>query len=188
MAKVLISIGSNIEPATQVRKAVGTLLREFAEVRLSSVYESRAVGFSGDNFLNLVACVETDQGLAQLQGLFKRIEIEQGRDLNAAKFTPRTIDLDILLYDNVVQQGDTARDQPQLPRAEITYNAFVLRPLAELVPNWQHPILKQTYASLWREFSATPQADEQELWPVSFDWTGVSLSARAQTPVAEAPR
>ena len=170
MAKVLISIGSNIEPSQNIRRAVRTLIDEFAQVRLSTVYESRAVGFAGDNFLNLVAYVETNLDVAQLQGLFKRIEIAQGRDLQAAKFTPRTIDLDILLYDDLVQAASPEHDQPQLPRAEITYNAFVLRPLAELVPNWKHPLLQQNYADLWRDFTASPQAEEQSLWPVVFDW------------------
>lgn len=175
MAKVLISIGSNIEPAQNIRRAVRTLMGEFEQVRLSTVYESKAVGFTGDNFLNLVAYVETTLDVAQLQGLFKRIEIAQGRDLKAAKFTPRTIDLDILLYDDLVQAARPAEDQPQLPRAEITYNAFVLRPLAELIPYWQHPLLQQSYAELWRDFSASPQADEQSLWPVVFDWGYESL-------------
>lgn len=170
MAKVLISIGSNIEPAQNIRRAVRTLINEFELVRLSIVYESRAVGFAGDNFLNLVAYVETNLDVTQLQGLFKRIEIAQGRDLKAAKFTPRTIDLDILLYDDLVQAASPEHDQPQLPRAEITYNAFVLRPLAELVPNWKHPLLQQSYADLWRDFTASPQAEEQSLWPVVFDW------------------
>lgn len=171
MAKALISIGSNIEPDTHIRQAVQALLSAVQHVRLSSVYESKPIGFTGANFLNLVAYIETEMKVTELQCLCKRIEIEHGRDLNAAKFTSRTIDLDILLYDDLVQQADPAHNQPQLPRDEITYNAFVLQPLAELVANWQHPLLQQTYASLWQDFCAKPQ--QQELWPVSFDWSGL---------------
>lgn len=169
MAKVLIGIGSNIEPDTHIRQAVQALLSEFQHLRLSSVYESKPIGFNGANFLNLVAYLETEMQVNELQSRLKQIEVKHGRDLNAAKFTSRTIDLDILLYDDLVQQADAAQHQPQLPREEITYNAFVLQPLTELVANWQHPILKQTYAALWQELAANTQA--QTLWPVSFDWS-----------------
>lgn len=178
MAKVVLSIGSNIEPVQNVRALVRALAEEFSELSFSPVYESKAVGFAGDNFLNLVACVETDRSLAAIQRWCKAYEARSGRDLNAAKFTPRTIDIDILLYDQTVQQADSAQDLPQLPRAEITYNAFVLKPLADLLPHWRHPQLGETYQALWQQFTEQPQADEQRLWEVDFDWSS-ALSVAA---------
>lgn len=171
MANVVISIGSNIEPFEHIPKAVRALVNEFGGVSFSPVYESNAVGFDGDNFLNLVAQFETQRSVSDLQGWCKYYEQQHGRDPKAAKFTPRTIDLDILLYDNYIQSVSTEHNLPQLPRAEITYNAFVLKPLADLLPHWQHPELAQDYQTLWRQFEQRPQAAEQSLRRIEFDWT-----------------
>lgn len=171
MTKAVLSIGSNIKPEYHVRQAVAHLIEAFSLVRLSPVYESRAVGFAGDNFLNFVALIDTEHTLVELQSWCKALEVANGRDLNAAKFTSRTLDIDILLYGDCVQEAHPERGIPQLPRAEITQNAFVLKPLADLLPHWKHPQLAQSYAQMWQAFAAKPQPDEQTLWPVAMDWT-----------------
>lgn len=166
VAKAFIGIGSNIQPARCIRAGVTDLQVHFNSIRLSSVYESKAVGFNGDNFLNLVAQVDTDLSVEKLQCLCKDIERRHGRHPDATKCTPRTLDLDLLLYDDLVQ-AEKSPLQPQLPRPEIEFNAFVLKPLAELAPNWVHPQNKQSLMQLWQAFTPT---EEQRLWPVEFDW------------------
>ncbi|MCW8995998.1 MAG: 2-amino-4-hydroxy-6-hydroxymethyldihydropteridine diphosphokinase, partial [Psychromonas sp.] len=88
------------------------------------------------------------------------IELQHGRAENAIKFAPRTLDLDLLLYD---QQVDKSIN---LPRAEITENAFVLKPLAELAPCLKHPVLNKTYQALWETYPK----EKQKLWKIEHDF------------------
>lgn len=161
MARVYISIGSNIQRHYHIQAAVTALQHHFGNLLLSSVYESEAVGFSGDAFYNMVVAADTALSIADCVAVFKQIEDQYGRDRHAVKFSNRTLDLDLLTYDDVICQ------QPvQLPRAEITENAFVLKPLAEIAPQELHPLTQQSYAMLWQQYSK-----QQKLWPVPFNWS-----------------
>lgn len=161
MARIFISLGSNIEPEQHLQAGLKSLRACFGPLRLSSMYESEAVGFSGTNFLNMVASAETDLNIAAVVAQFKQIEQNHGRLVGAKKFSPRTLDLDLLLYDHVVCETPVT-----LPRAEIVNNAFVLWPLAELAPELIHPVVDKSYASLWQEYDKK----SQRLWPVMFEW------------------
>ncbi|MGP9802062.1 2-amino-4-hydroxy-6-hydroxymethyldihydropteridine diphosphokinase [Rheinheimera sp. NSM] len=161
MARIYISIGSNIERDYYVRAGVQALQQHFTAVQLSSVYESEAVGFSGDAFYNMVAGADTDLTIAQCVALLKQIEDQYGRVRGGEKFSGRTLDLDLLTYDDVICNTPVI-----LPRQEITENAFVLWPLAELAPAMLHPGSGQSYASLWQNYRK-----QQKLWPVPFNWS-----------------
>lgn len=158
MNSVYVSIGSNIESKKNIQQAIDLLKEFFGEIVLSPIYESEAVGFEGDNFLNLVVKVETDLSVGDISRLFKSIEDKNGRDRTAEKFSARTIDLDILTYGNNVGRIDTV----DLPRDEITKNAFVLLPLSDIAPDEKHPVLQQSYASLWDNYDKS----KQQLWRV----------------------
>ncbi|HEB56401.1 MAG TPA: 2-amino-4-hydroxy-6-hydroxymethyldihydropteridine diphosphokinase [Gammaproteobacteria bacterium] len=158
MSRVYISIGSNIEAEKHVRLAVTELRRHYGEVMLSSVYESEAVGFEGDNFLNMVAGVDTDEPVQTVSAVLHAIEDRHGRLRNGPRFSARTLDLDLLLYDDLIINQDGL----QIPRDEITKNAFVLWPLAELDPGRHHPLNGQSLARLWENYDKSSQA----LWPV----------------------
>lgn len=162
MTRVYISIGSNISRDENVRQSVYFLEKYFSNLLLSSVYETEAVGFEGDDFFNLVVAADTDQDLKTVRGWLQKIEEQQGRLRTQARFTPRTIDLDLLLFGNEIikQQGF------EIPRAEITEYAFVLKPLAEIAPAEQHPVTGYTYSQLWDEFDREGQA----LTKIDFQW------------------
>lgn len=159
MARVYISIGSNIDPARHVRAAIAGLSARYGPLIISSVYESEAVGFSGDNFYNLVVGFDTEDDVASVAASLQEIEERNGRVRDAGRFNPRTLDLDLLLY------GDMVSDTPQLPRAEIDRYAFVLCPLAEIAGDECHPVSGERYADLWAQFDA----GEQRLWMVDFE-------------------
>ncbi|WP_250656485.1 2-amino-4-hydroxy-6-hydroxymethyldihydropteridine diphosphokinase [Alkalimarinus coralli] len=167
MAKVYVSIGSNIDRELHVTVALDALQDYFGELQVSSVFESEAVGFEGDCFLNLVAGFETDLSVGELSRLLKQIESDNGRIKNAPKFCSRTLDIDILTYDDRV--GET--DGVDLPRNEILENAFVLWPLAELAAGCAHPKVGRTYSQLWAEFDRS-----QTLRPIEFFWQGEQVS------------
>ncbi|MDN3651966.1 2-amino-4-hydroxy-6-hydroxymethyldihydropteridine diphosphokinase [Thalassotalea ponticola] len=161
MAQVYISIGSNIERETQIVLAVQSLRDEFGAVDVSSVYECEPVGFSGENFYNLVAKVHTNKSPQYIGELLKTLEKQHGRVDFSKKFSPRKMDLDILLYDDLVME------QPvQLPRDEIPLNAYVLQPLAELAPDEVHPTLGQTYQQIWQQYDKT----KQQVQRIDFTW------------------
>ncbi len=161
MARIYISIGSNIDAARNVRRAVAALRADFGPLALSPVYESEAVGFAGDNFLNLVAGADTARPVAEVAARLHAMEDAQGRDRSGPRFSSRVIDLDLLLYDDLVLESPGL----VLPREEILHNAFVLRPLADLAPDLVHPVAGRTMAELWADFDQS----SQRLWPVAID-------------------
>ncbi len=168
MAKVYVSIGSNIDRELHVTAALDALLDDFGVLEVSSVFESEAVGFEGDSFLNLVVGFSTELEVGALSLALKKLEESNGRIKNAPKFCSRTLDIDILTYDNVV--GDI--DGVCLPRPEILENAFVLWPLSEVAGGSQHPEEGHDYAEIWRVFDRP-----QKLWPIDFIWQGELISS-----------
>lgn len=167
MHRVYLSLGSNIEREHYIRAALDALSRLFGRLQISSVYESEAVGFKGDNFYNLVVGIETDLDVAALSTSLKRIEDDNGRERSGPRFSGRTLDIDILTYDELTEPVAGV----QLPRDEILNNAFVLLPLAEIAPDDLHPVLKRPYAELWQTYDRA-----QKLWPIDFSWRGRVIS------------
>ncbi|MCA0892568.1 2-amino-4-hydroxy-6-hydroxymethyldihydropteridine diphosphokinase [Microbulbifer agarilyticus] len=162
MAIVYLSLGSNIDREKHLCAAMDALVEAFGDLKMSQVYESEAVGFEGDNFYNLVAAIETDLSVGELALRLRDIEDANGRVRSGPKFSARTLDIDILTYDDVA--GDV--DGVALPRDEILKNAFVLLPLSEVAPTDMHPVQGKTYQQLWEEYDQA----SQKLWAVAFDW------------------
>ena len=159
---ILISVGSNIDRDYYIRASIDALSHYFDDVSHSSVYESEAVGFDGSPFYNLVVKAQTNRSIDEVCQTLKSIEKNHGRKHGEKKFCSRTLDLDLLTYDNQITGTPVT-----LPREEILYNAFVLWPLAELVPQYTHPKTGQTYAAMWDKFDK----QKQKLWPVNFTWS-----------------
>jgi len=153
MAQVYVSIGSNIEREHNIRSGVQALQQIFAPLRLSSIYDSEAVGFDGAAFYNLVAGFETDQAVHQLVAVLREIEDRHQRRRKGPRFSSRTLDIDLLLYDDQVLDGPDL----VLPREEILHSAFVLAPLAEIAPSLRHPLTGESYADLWCRFDRDSQ-------------------------------
>jgi len=162
MARVYISLGTNINRDFHLNQGLNALSENFGKLTLSSLFESKAVGFVGADFYNLVIGLTTDKSVQQVFTLLREIEFTNGRSLQAKKFSPRTLDLDLLLYDQLIIE------QPvQIPRDEITKNAFVLWPLAEIAPQLKHPILKQNYQQIWQAYDKSCQ----QLRKVPLTWS-----------------
>jgi 2-amino-4-hydroxy-6-hydroxymethyldihydropteridine diphosphokinase len=148
MPDVYISIGSNVEREKNIAAALRALEERFGPLRLSSIYETAAVGFVGDPFYNLVAGFSTEESVDEVAAALTDIETRGGRGRGYTRFAPRTIDLDLILYGDLVRW----HRKPYLPREELTRYAFMLEPLAEIAPDLKHPVSGETFAALWAAF------------------------------------
>lgn len=171
MPQVFLGIGSNIERERHVTIALDALRDLFGAPALSSVYETPALGFRGDPFLNLVARVHCELGVGALASRLRALEYAHGRPVDAAPNGPRQLDIDILTYGDHVGTIDGVT----LPRPEILTSAFVLGPLAELAPEERHPRERAPYRELWQRFDRAAQP----IAAVPFRWRGRNLSALA---------
>lgn len=169
MPRVYLSLGSNVERERYITAALDALADRFGELQLSSVYESESVGFCGDPFFNLVVGIDADMSLAALASCLREIEYANDRRRDCPKFSAKTLDIDILTYADLVG----VHAGILLPRDEVLTNAFVLQPLAELVPDAVHPLVQRSYAALWQEYRVP-----QKLWKVDFDWRNRRISSR----------
>lgn len=162
MARIYISLGSNIDRDQNTRAGIEALRQRFGELELSSVYESEAVGFEGDAFYNMVIACEVDEDVNSVNRALAEIEDAHGRDRSGPRFSSRTLDLDLLLYDDLVLDNNGLK----LPREEILKNAFVLWPLAEIAPQRVHPVAGRSYAELWADFDKS----RETLAPIDYDF------------------
>ena len=160
MPRVWLSLGSNLDRERSLRGGVRMLRGRLGPLILSSVYESAAVGFAGEPFLNLVAGALTELPPEGVQAWLREVEDGNGRVRGPDKFAPRTLDIDLLTY------GDLVQSALRLPRDEILYHAFVLGPLAEVAPDERHPVDGRRYAELWAAFGGT----RETLVRVPFAW------------------
>lgn len=159
MPEIFASLGSNQNREENIRSAVQSLRTIFGTLRLSSVYQNKAVGFDGDDFLNMVVAFNSDMTPQAIQQQFRQIEDEHGRIRHGEKFAPRLLDIDLILY------GDLVCDEAglKLPRIDIIEYAFVLLPLAELKPEGVHPVLKTTYAQMWKNYEGNRELEVIDL-------------------------
>ena len=160
MAQVYVSIGSNIDRRKNITAALRLLAAEYGDLEQSSVYESDAVGFDSAAFYNLVVGFQTDAAPQAVQEKLHDIEERCGRQ-RSTELTARTLDLDLLLYnDLVISEGKLV-----LPRSDITRYAFVLGPLAEIAGTRRHPVSGERYADMWSAFDHAQEPLQRVAWP-----------------------
>lgn len=157
MALAFVSIGSNIDPEENIRKALGLLARRVRITGLSTVYLTEPVGRPGQPpYFNCVLALDTPLPPLELkQTVLRRIEDELGRVRKEDKFAPRAIDLDLIIYDDLVMKtGELV-----LPDPEIRSRPFLAGPLFELAPNLIMPDSKEPIAKIaarMRDSGMTP--------------------------------
>ena len=151
MSSLHLNIGSNQDKRKNIRLALDSLEPHFTKITTSSLYESPSEGFIGGNFYDIGVNVETDKNINEVVNILHGIENSLGRDRNLPKFSSRIIDLDLVLYD------DDIDDKLNIPRRDILKYAFVLAPLAELNPNDIHPQERVSYLALWKGFQSSKE-------------------------------
>lgn len=154
MARIFVGVGSNIDRERNIQAGLAALTDTFGALTVSTIYESEAVGFASDNFFNLVVGFDSDQSPEQVSTILRAIEYRFGRQRGGSRFAPRTLDLDMLLYNGLVRNDG----EINVPREDVTKFAFVLRPLAEIAGDLRHPVSGERYGDLWTGFDQTSQA------------------------------
>ena len=148
MPAVYVGAGSNVAPERNLARAVAELAREFPGARFSSWYRNRAAGFAGEDFINLVTGFDTALPPHAVLAKLHAIETLCGRPRDAPRWAPRSMDLDVLLYGDLVCEEAGLR----LPRPDLLKRAYMLGPLAALAPEVVHPTAGVTVGELWRRF------------------------------------
>jgi 2-amino-4-hydroxy-6-hydroxymethyldihydropteridine diphosphokinase len=148
MARVYLSLGSNLEPHRYLRAALDELRARFGAIAVSPAYRSKSVGFDGADFVNLAVGLDTELEPEALNDWLHALEDRHGRRRDVPRYSDRTLDVDVVLY------GEQVIDGPghlQIPRKELQH-AFVLKPLADIAPQVRHPVSGRTMAELWAAF------------------------------------
>lgn len=156
MSTAWLSLGSNLDAEVHLLAAAAALRERFGEVLFSPVYRTPSVGFDGPDFLNAAAALQTDLDPFALNQWLHSLEDAQGRVRGGERFSSRTLDIDIVFYDDLVLKGP---GNLELPRPELRH-AFVLKPLADIAPDYCVPTTGQSLAALWAAHpdAATPPA------------------------------
>ena len=156
--RVFVAAGSNVEPERNLERACAEIAHTWPDARFSRAYRNAAVGFEGPPFINLVTGFTTALPLESVIARLRAIETQCGRPRYAPKWASRTMDLDVLLYGDVVEK--TA--DYTLPRPDLLKRPYMLGPLAELAPQVLHPTAHKPIGVLWREFDG----GEHQMEPV----------------------
>jgi 2-amino-4-hydroxy-6-hydroxymethyldihydropteridine diphosphokinase len=159
MTPVYVAAGSNIEPEKNLSRACEEIAHTWPDAAFSRAYTNKAVGFDGPDFINLVVGFHTAHPLDFVITRLRSIETHCGRPRYAPKWASRTMDLDVLLFGELVEK--TA--DYTLPRPDLLKRPYMLGPMAEIAPRVRHPVEGRTMAELWAAFDR----DGHEMVPVS---------------------
>ncbi|WP_369819698.1 2-amino-4-hydroxy-6-hydroxymethyldihydropteridine diphosphokinase [Ulvibacter sp. MAR_2010_11] len=166
MQHIYLSLGSNMGNRFELlQQAVQAIFEEIGSVlKISSVYETPAMGFEGDAFLNCVVVVQSTLSPKKILAAILEIEKQMGRERRHAKrYSSRPIDIDILLIDDLV----VASKPLTIPHREIQNRRFVLQPLAEVNSKLQHPVLCKNVIKLLAETKDKSVITKQSKWLVN---------------------
>lgn len=152
MGKAYLSLGSNIDAERHLASALRALRARFGELVSSPVYRTAAIGFEGPDFLNSAAIIDSDLDAHALNEWLHALEEAHGRDRGGPRFGDRPLDIDIVFYDDLVIDVADNESGPErelrLPRPELRH-AFVLKPLADIAPDFIDPVSGSSLADLW---------------------------------------
>lgn len=150
MATIYLGLGSNKSPEKNLQLSIGELRRRYGELQISAVYKNASVGFDGDDFLNVVVQLRSNDTPLAICREIELIHNLSGREREANKWEARPLDIDLLLYNDLIMDEPPVR----VPRSDILEYSFVLRPLAELAPELVHPATGKTMLSHWQKYNA----------------------------------
>jgi len=152
VAEVLVALGSNVAAERRLAQAAALMRQAWPGIRFSACYRNPAIGFDGDDFVNAAAMFQAAADIPTLLAALHGIEAQCGRQRDDPKWAPRTMDLDVLLIDDLVGEWPGLK----LPRADLLRRSYMLAPAAELLPDRRHPLDGRSLAELWQVLAPQP--------------------------------
>ena len=162
--RVFVAAGSNVEPEKNLARACAEIAHTWPDAHFSRAYRNVAVGFEGPDFINLVIGFSAAQPLHSVIEKLRGIETNCGRPRYAPKWASRTMDLDVLLFGDLVEKTSDYT----LPRPDLLKRPYMLGPLAEIAADVVHPTERRTIGELWAAFDR----DGHQMTPVRVDLPG----------------
>ena len=159
--RVFVAAGSNVEPEKNLARACAEIAHTWPDAHFSRAYRNVAVGFEGPDFINLVIGFSAAQPLHSVIEKLRGIETNCGRPRYAPKWASRTMDLDVLLFGDLVEKTT----EYTLPRPDLLKRPYMLGPLAEIAADVVHPTERRTIGELWAAFDR----DGHQMTPVHVD-------------------
>jgi 2-amino-4-hydroxy-6-hydroxymethyldihydropteridine diphosphokinase len=156
-----LGVGSNLNREHNISACLQHLHCSFAGMSVSPVYQSPAYGFAGHDFHNLVVKFSSAFSPNKLKHWLQQLEDAHGRDRQQPRYSDRTLDVDLLLCDQLIINDGFV----QIPRDEILKRAYVLKPLQDLAPDLIHPQAQKRLADLWQAFV---RVNDVELQPITY--------------------
>lgn len=150
MSVAYLGLGSNIQPEDNIASAIQALTSDFSRAWFSPLYRSPAIGLEGRDFINLAAGVETGMHPLELKQYLHEVENQHNRDRSVPRWSSRTLDVDILIYDDLY----LVSPELEIPRKEILTMAHVLKPLADIAGDLVHPVKGLTIGELWKVYGS----------------------------------
>ena len=154
-----LGVGSNLNREHNITSCLNYLRSSFAEMRVSPIYQSPSFGFKGHDFHNLVVHIHSAYTPTALKHWLQRLEDLHGRDREQPRYSDRTLDVDLLLCDQLIINDGFV----QIPRDEILKRAYVLKPLQDLAPDLIHPQAQKRLADLWQAFLRMNEVELQTI-------------------------
>jgi dihydroneopterin aldolase/2-amino-4-hydroxy-6-hydroxymethyldihydropteridine diphosphokinase len=153
-----LSLGSNIHPHQNLQFALGELAKKYSLIGISHVYETSPVGYAKQSsFWNMVVAADTDEKPGSIRKWAAALEKKTGRIKQGRTFGPRTLDVDLILWKNLIEKSR----KHILPHPDIETKAFVLFPLLEINPNLAHPESQKTMIEIAASFKDHSQKIKQ---------------------------
>lgn len=152
---VFLSIGSNLKPEKNIKTCLNYLKASFALFEESPIYQSPSYGFEGNDFLNLVVRINTSFDLISLKHWLMSLEDIHSRDRSKPRYSNRTLDIDILLYNDEINDSGSIK----IPRPEILTQAYVLKPLADIAPAKTHAISGKSFLEHWNHMKQSSKIE-----------------------------
>lgn len=152
MTRVCAGLGSNVEKEKNIPAGLKALTNHFSPLLISTIYESKPLGFQGDNFYNLAVSFDTTLPALEILKIFKSIEFSLGRQAvhqnTRLRTIANTLDIDLLLFGDLIQHDKTI----DVPRGDIQQYSFVLCTLAEIASDFKHPEIGLNLKEIWQSF------------------------------------